>query len=180
MTAKLFVPLLLVAGAAGPARPDGSAPRAADLLDVATLDGILAAVYDVISGPAGGARDWDRFHTLFHPELARLMPVGRNAEGQLGVRALTPAEYVERTAPLFAERGFYESEVARRVERFGHIAHVFSTYESRDEPAAKPFARGINSIQLLWDDERWWVLAILWDQESPEQPLPAEYLETRR
>ena len=45
--------------------------------------------------------------------------------------------------------GFFEHEISRTVETFGSISQVFSTYESRrradDE---KPFARGINSIQL--------------------------------
>ena len=129
---------------------------------------------------AGAARDWQRFHTLFHPELGRLMPVGpasKEPGAAIGVRALTPAQYVERATPLFAERGFYESEVARKVERFGHIAQVFSTYESRKEEAdEKPFARGINSIQLMKDQERWWVVSIFWCEENPTRPIPGEYL----
>ncbi len=156
---------------------DEASPPAASAADVASIDAILAAVYDVISGPAGEQRDWERFDSLFHPS-ARLVPVGRrSAEHPIDVFPMTPQEYRERSGPMFDGTGFFESEIARRVERYGHIAHVFSTYSSRHDPAdAEPFARGINSIQLLWDEERWWVVSILWDAETYAQPLPSEYL----
>ena len=67
--------------------------------------------------------------------------------------------------------------MARRADGFGHIMHVFSTYESRhreDDP--EPFARGINSIQLMNDGRRWWVVSIFWEAESPQAPIPREYL----
>ncbi len=144
--------------------------------DVASIDAILTAVYDVISGPAGQARDWDRFRGLFHP-AARLIPTGRTAEGGRVARAMTPDEYVTRSAPLLERDGFFETEIARRTEQYGSIAHVFSTYESRrtlqDE---KPFMRGINSFQLFHDGQRWWVVTIYWEGESPDRPIPAQYL----
>ena len=83
---------------------------------------------------------------------------------------------VRRTTPIFASTAFYEKEVARRVERFGHIVHVFSTYESRHDPAEAPFARGINSFQLLFDGSRWWVVSVYWEAESGSVKIPAEYL----
>ena len=155
-------------------------PPAARSEDVATLDGLMAAVYDVISGDAGEERDWDRFRSLFHPELGRLMAVGPRREGGFGVRAMRPEDYVASAGAFFAQEGFYESELARRTERFGHIAHAFSTYESRRAPGDEPFARGINSFQMLWDGERWWVLSIFWDQETDELPIPEEYLSSPR
>jgi hypothetical protein len=84
-------------------------------------------------------------------------------------------------AGYFNENSFYEIELARRVERYGHIAQVFSTYESRSAlDDEQPFARGINSIQLMHDGERWWVMSIMWDSESEGQPLPEKYLVSRR
>ena len=91
-------------------------------------------------------------------------------------RVLTVEEYVVRTEPFFEKDAFFESEVARRVEQWGHLAHVFSTYESRRGKGEKPFMRGINSIQLMNDGQRWWVVSILWDPERPDQPLPEKYL----
>ena len=150
-------------------------PPAADPADVASQDAIIAAVYDVISGPAGQARDWDRFRSLFLPD-ARLVAVRLTQDGEVSPVVMTPGEYAERSgAPLMAN-GFFEVEIHRVGEEYGHIAHLFSTYESRrsvDDP--EPFARGINSFQLMWDGERWWVLTIFWDSEREGQPIPARY-----
>jgi hypothetical protein len=150
---------------------------AADPKDVATMDSIIAALYDVISGPAGQKRNWDRFRSLFVPG-ARLIPTGRNPQtGEVGSRVRTPEEYITRSAPLLEQNGFFEREISRQTEKFGNIAHLFSTYESRHKAEdEKPFARGINSIQLMNDGKRWWVVTIFWQAEDDKTPLPAEYL----
>jgi hypothetical protein len=139
--------------------------------DVKSLDGILAAIYDVISGPAGD-RDWNRFRSLFVPE-GRLTSTTKNAASS-SVRLLTVDDYVQRAGKYFTTHGFFETAIVNRVERFGNIAQVFSSYESRNAAGEKPFVRGINSIQLFYDGSRWWVLSILWDEESPTNPLPAD------
>lgn len=144
--------------------------------DVASIDAIVAALYDVISGPAGEKRDWDRFHSLFVPG-ARLIPSGPRREGGFGHRVQTPADYQNVSGKILEERGFFEREIGRRTDRFGNIAHVFSAYDSRwKESDPEPFARGINSIQLFWDGTRWWVVSVYWTGETPESPIPAEYL----
>ena len=155
-------------------------PKEAAPKDVASLDSIMKAVYDVISGDKDKPRDWDRFRSLFYKD-ARLIPSGKNATtGVIGARALTPDDYVKRAGPTMAKEGFFESEKARRVEVYGNIAHVFSTYESRHAPGDKtPFARGINSFQLLNDGKRWWVITIYWEAETPENQLPKKYLKSK-
>ena len=149
------------------------APPALDVRTEATDEAAIAAltarVYAAISGPAG-PRDWDAVRALFVPE-ARLVPVG--AKGPL---VLDVQGYIDRAGPMMARQGFYESEVARRVERYGNIAHVFSTYESRHAPGDRPFARGINSIQLVSTPGGWRVLHIVWQGETPMMPIPARYL----
>jgi len=148
----------------------------ANSADVKSMDAVLAALYDVISGPAGKKRDWDRFRSLFVPG-ARLIPAVKPQDGPVVARVLDPEGYVTRSAPFLEKNGFYEREIARKVESFGHIAHVFSTYESRHEASDKtPFARGINSIQLLNDGKRWWIVTVYWDSERPDNPLPQQYL----
>ena len=151
--------------------------KEADPADVSSLDAIMKSVYDVISGDAGKTRDWDRFNSLF-VSGARLIPTGKNAQsGVIGARTYTPDEYRQRAEPFFAKEGFFEREKARRVEMYGNIAHVFSTYESFHSLSDKtPFARGINSFQLLNDGKRWWVVTIYWQAESPENPIPKKYL----
>jgi len=154
--------------------------KEADPADVSTIDGIMKAVYDVISGEAGKARDWDRFRTLFH-ENARLIPTGKNAQtGVVTARVLTPEEYIKRAEPFLVKEGFFEREIARRTEQYGHIVQIFSTYESKHKLDDKtPFARGINSFQLMNDGKRWWVVTIFWEGETPENQIPKEYLKTR-
>jgi hypothetical protein len=147
-------------------------PRAAD---VASVDALIAAMYDTLSGPPG-ERDWQRLRHFYLPG-ARLIPTGWRPNGEDALRVMDIDAYIESVRPWFNERGFHETEIARRTDRFGNIVQAFSTYESRwsaDDP--EPFVRCINSIQLLWRDNRWWVVGVFWQNESAEHPLPAEYL----
>jgi hypothetical protein len=174
-SAPLFLILLLAVSAVA------QTPKEANPADVASIDAILKAGYDSISGEAGKPRDWDRFYSLFAPG-GRLIPTGKNPQtGVVAARVFTPQEYRERAEPFFQKEGFFEIETARRVEQYGAIAHVFSTYESRHSPTdAKPFARGINSFQLLNDGKRWWVVTIYWQPETPELPIPKQYLKSKK
>lgn len=173
----LAVAILLPAQAAAQEAPATPAARAAD---VASPDAIIAAVYDVISGPAGQARDWDRFRSLFMPG-ARLIPTGARPDGGFGQSVLTAEDYVTRAGPGLERDGFFEREIHRVEERFGPVLHAFSTYESRRTAAdPEPFARGVNSFQFFWDGTRWWVTTIYWFAETDEHPLPARYLPSGR
>jgi hypothetical protein len=147
--------------------------------DVGSVDGIVAALYDVISGPAGKQRDWNRLRSLFAPQ-GKLVAVGTRPDGNTPPTTMTVDDYIVRVTKPFADAGFYESELARSSDSFGPIVHVFSTYESRHAPGdAKPFQRGINSIQLVNDGARWWIVNLLWRAESDNNPLPARYLNKR-
>jgi hypothetical protein len=144
--------------------------------DVKSLDATMHSIYEVISGPAGQKRDWNRFRSLFVPG-ARLIPVSPKREGAgFNVRVITPDEYASRAQGMFDQQGFFESEVTRRVEQFGQIAQVFSTYESRHAAGDQPFQRGINSFQLFNDGQRWWIVTIYWQGETKDTPIPAEFL----
>lgn len=144
--------------------------------DVATLDGIIAALYDVISGPAGQARDFDRLRSLFTPD-ARMGPVGARPDGSYAARIGGVADYIARSGPLLVQKGFFETEVARRTEQFGQLAHVFTTYEARFGAAdGAPAMRGVNSIQLYHDGKRWWIMSVIWRAEDDKLRLPERYL----
>ena len=138
-----------------------------------STESIVRAAYDVISGEAG-TRDWARFRSLF-AEGARLISMRVTAEGATP-RVMTVDDYARQAGASFEKTAFYEREVSRRVETFGNIAHVFSTYESRRAPGEKPFARGINSFQLVKDGKAWKVMTILWDAEREGNPIPEKYL----
>jgi hypothetical protein len=151
-------------------------PPQAKPTDVSSLDNIIAALYDVISGPAGQKRDWDRFNSLFITG-ARLIPTGKAQDGTVRHRVQTPAEYQATSGPALEQNGFFEKEIHRVAETYGNITHLFSTYESRRTAAdPQPFARGINSIQALYDGKRWWVVSIFWDSERADNPIPSKYL----
>ena len=177
--------LLALASASAFAQPnfnrppglDSTSRPAAKPADVSSPDAIITAVYDVISGPAGQKRDWDRMRSLFVPN-ARLMPaVSRPGGAGTGVLILSVDDYIRQGGPGLEANGFFEREIRRVSESYGALTHLFSTYESRrlasDE---KPFARGINSFQLLKDGDRWWIVSIYWQQETPALPIPAKYL----
>jgi hypothetical protein len=177
--------LVVLAGATSlgaqvaPPAPAPAVPRpAARPADVATPDAIIAALYDVISGPAGQARDWDRMRSLFAP-TGRMVPVVPRAAGGFAAITMTPDDYVQRSGEMLTRFGFTERELARRTERFGNIVHAWSTYEGRftapGAPTADPI-RGINSIQLTSDGSRWYVLSISWEAERADLKIPAEYL----
>jgi len=158
-----------------PARPSPfvvvtKGPVSANPADVASLDAIMRAVYDVISGPAGAKRDWDRMRSLFTSN-ARLMPLAGN-----GLRSGTIEDYISSSGPMLERDGFFEQEIAHTVELYGDIAHVFSTYQARRTATGPVFMRGINSFQLVRYGGRWWVVSIMWQQEAPTRPIPPQYL----
>jgi len=157
--------------------PESSTSQPPDPRDVESIDAIIAASYDVICGPAGKKRDWNRDRSLFYPG-ARLIPTAKPGSNDgLAPQILDVEGFIARVEPYFAEHGFFETEIARRTEQFGHIAHVWSTYESRHSADdSKPFMRGINSFQLFYDGNRWWIVNIFWQQESAEDPIREEYL----
>ncbi|UGB44253.1 hypothetical protein LQ772_09565 [Frateuria edaphi] len=129
----------------GTATAGTQAMPAARPVDVASIDAILKAAYDTISGPKGHQRDWDRLRSLFAPG-ARMIPTRTGEDGVTTTRVLSVDEYIRLGDPKLKEIGFFEDEVHRTVQRFGNIAQVFSTYETRHAAADKPFQRGINSI----------------------------------
>ena len=148
------------------------APRAED---VSSIDGIMSAFYEVISGPAGQPRQWSRDRTLYIPgvwfvsmrEDAQHNPVGR---------VMSHQQFVDQSNSGLVQKGFFEAEIHRETERFGNIAHIFSTYDSRITQTGPVIARGVNSIELYWDGKRWWIVAAIWDDERSDNPIPKKLL----
>ncbi|HEY0743565.1 MAG TPA: hypothetical protein VGD40_18985 [Chryseosolibacter sp.] len=143
--------------------------------DVKSPESIVAALYEVISGEKGQARDWDRFKNLFTAD-AKLIPTFTNKERQVAYRAITPAEYETSFTKSIPVRGFFEREISNITEAYGNIVHVFSTYETTEEKNGKVTMRGINSIQLLKTNDRYYVVNIFWSSETPQTPLPDKYV----
>jgi len=143
--------------------------------DVADIDGMIKAFYEVISGPAGQPRQWSRDRTLYIPEV-RFVSLGMSKSSQPVATVMSHPEFVDRSNSFLLKDGFFESEIHRVTDRFGNIAHVFSTYESRLKADGPVIARGINSIEMFWDGKRWWIASAIWDEERPDNPIPAKFL----
>ena len=143
---------------------------------VQSLDSTIESLYVVISGEKGVARDWELMKYLFHPD-AKLIPSGKNKDGVYRARFMTANDYIQSSGQWLVDNGFFEKEIYRVENTFGNITQVFSTYESfHSEADSTPFMRGINSIQLLNDGNRWWIINIYWTQETEASPIPEIYL----
>lgn len=142
--------------------------------DVASINSIILATYDAISSDAGGHPDMKRFQSLFIPQ-AQLIDVSyRDGKPAMTVRSIQ--EFVDLVSGMKGRQGRYEREVARRTERYGNLAQVWSSNVYGYESESKPAGHGINSITLTWDGKRWWIIGASWKNETPGQPVPARYL----
>lgn len=151
--------------------------------DVASPEALVTAAYRALDRRPGEAFDWDRFRSLFHPR-AVLLPNTEQTDG--APRAFSPEEFAawidQRQAEYASiggpdDRGFTEEEIRSDLQHYGDVAHVLSTYQKRFWDDERIIGRGVNSFQLVWQDERWWIVSIAWDEEVGAGPLPAEFVE---
>jgi hypothetical protein len=143
--------------------------------DVASIDAIIKAFYDVISAPAGQPRQWSRDRTLYIPG-ARFVAMDEDSKRNPHARVMSHQQEVDHYNSQLVSKGFFEGEIHRSTERFGNIVHVLSTYESRITQDGPVVNRGVNSIELFWDGKRWWIAAAIWDEERKDNPIPKELL----
>lgn len=136
-----------------------------DTIEEQRIGAVIDAMYAMISGPAG-PRDWSHQAAIFHPE-ARQMRTGVDESGKPWIKIMSLDAYAENTTPFFAANDFYEVEIARRIDVFGNMAHVWSAYEARRAPNDdKPERRGVNSIQLYrYETGVWRIISMIWDNE---------------
>ncbi len=148
-----------------------------DSADVSTIEGIVAAYYGVISGPAGAARQWRRDSTLYTPGATFVAM--RERDGKPLVELMTPEQFRRAFNADFVEKGFFETEIGRRIERFGNVAQVRSVYETRRAANGPLLGRGVNYLLLYWDGARWWITGAVWDDERPDSKLPRSWIGRR-
>jgi hypothetical protein len=153
----------------------GQAPvPAADPADVGTIEGIVHAYYDVINGPPGAPRQWRRDSTLYTPEATFVAMDQRDGKPVATIQ--TPEQYRRSTNDAFVAKGFYETEIGARIERFGNVAQVRSVYETRHTADGPLLGRGVNYLMLYWDGSRWWITGAVWDDERANARLPASWV----
>jgi hypothetical protein len=145
-------------------------PRPAD---VESPDAIIGALYDALSGPAGN-HNYQRLRSLYL-EGARLIPIGNRIHSEGSTHMMSVDEWIDDITPYFEENDFYIGEIRRHSDQFGDMIQVFSTYEAGNTPEGGQRTRGIRAMQLLHRDERWWIVNLMWDNETRQNPLPGEF-----
>jgi len=176
LAAGLLLAPAVAAHAQAPQRPNVVVTEvAARPEDIASIDAIIAAFYDVISGPAGQPRQWSRDRSLYIAGV-RFVSTGYDRQDRRTVEIMDHQQFVDATDAGMVAQGFYESEIHRVTHHVNDIAHVFSTYEMRRTPDGPVFGRGVNSIELFWDGTRWWIAGAVWIDEAPGHALPADLL----
>ena len=165
--------LLLAAGAASFAQ-EAAWPQASPE-DVKSPSAVAKASYEAVSSPVGQALNLDRFRSLFLPQ-AQLISIGQK-DGKPTTHIMTIKEFAGLIERSIGKEGHFEREIAERIEEYGDIAHVWSSYELRRTAEDPKIGRGINSIQLMNDGKRWWITGAEWQHETADIPLPAEYLQ---
>lgn len=136
-------------------------------------DTLVRALYEIVTGPAGAKKDWARMANLFAP--GAIVTTTTHRDGAFLADPQTPAQFAALNDRLLGQRNFYEREVAQRIDSFGHIAHAWSTYETRDRLDGPVRVRGVNAFQLLNDGKRWCILSLTWDAETSAHPIPPAF-----
>jgi hypothetical protein len=149
-----------------------------DPKDVASIDSIIKAFYESISGPAGQPRQWGRDKTLYIPGVKFVSMSEQH--GKIAMRVRDHQQFVDSSNAGLVRDGFYETELGRIERRFGNTAHVLSSYEMRTKPDGPVLGRGVNSIHLVFDGNRWWITHAIWDDERPNNPIPADLLPPKK
>jgi hypothetical protein len=171
-----IVTILLLTAASFLAQPVVNAQQKTAFGDeVNTLDGIIKAYYDVVTVKKGERVSYER-DSLLHVANAAVGVAQKDKDGKVMVRLLTLKQFHQNSDAYLKKDGYYEKEISRKVENFGAIYHVWSTYESRNVADGPIIERGINSIELYFDATRFWILSWVFDNESKEQPIPKKYL----
>ncbi|WP_445666233.1 nuclear transport factor 2 family protein [Fodinibius sp. AD559] len=142
--------------------------------DVGSIDNVIEAIYDVISGPAG-ERDWERFSSLFK-DGASMGAMTQSEDGELRFVSMTPKEYKQRNAEYFKKNGFWEEEIGREIFQFGEIATVQTSFKIKSAKDGDVTRRGVNSVQLVYDQDRWWITNITWNSEREDNKIPEQLL----
>ena len=184
---KCLMGLALIAGIALPAFGQAKAPKqpqkhvqvqpvAARPEDVASIEAIVKASYETISGGVGVPRQWGRDESLFDPNV-RFVSVERDPKsGALVAMITTHQEFVDVADESTVKEGFTERELGHKIERHGNVATVLSSYEGKNASTGKVVTRGVNIFQMYFDGKRWWILSMVWDQETAANPIPPELL----
>ncbi|MCY1030625.1 nuclear transport factor 2 family protein [Corallococcus sp. BB11-1] len=143
--------------------------------DVKSIDSLLKALYDSISGPGGTARDWQRFRSLFYPGATLVPLMGSPTAPGIRAQPFSVEEYIALATAASSQQGFFEKETQRQALGYGALVQVMSTYEARGTPDGAVMMKGVNSIQVFNDGQRWWLMHIVWlDEKTAGLKVPTD------
>ncbi len=148
--------------------------------DVSSIEAIIKADYDCISGGVGVPRQWARDLALYDPNARTFVPSKDSKTGGLAVWTPTQTEYANASNAQFVRDGFSEREVAHKIFRFGNVATVLSSYEGTLASTGKLYGRGVNIYQVYFANNRWWISSITWDGENDINPIPPFLLQKKK
>jgi len=140
-----------------------------------SIDTITSVLLEIVSGKAGEKRDWSRFENLFKP-YAILTTVSLKGK-QYMAKNYSVKEFIDIANMNSLKTDFTESEFSEKIVVFGNIAHVFQVYVSNTGASGQNI-RGVNSYQLVFDQERWWIVSVTWQVETEKFRIPPELLGT--
>ncbi|MFZ4377240.1 MAG: hypothetical protein ACOYN9_12860 [Saprospiraceae bacterium] len=140
-----------------------------------TIDSLISRMYQVISIESAESRNWDVFRKLFRSE-ARINALGKDQRGEERFISLTVEDYIRGAEASFQKQRLNEQEIGRVVEEYGDMVHVFSSYETKDATNERILQRGINSIQLIYREERYWIVSLLFNPETKDNPITERHL----
>lgn len=142
--------------------------------DTSSIESVIHTFYEVISGFANEKRNWDRMRSLLAPG-ASLIPSSVVC-GTSSLSAIDIETYIQRLTGFLSQHDFFETGFTHRIEVYGNIASVISTYEARHTPnESEPFRRGVNYIQMLSHGNRWWITSMIWRDEDKDNLITERY-----
>ncbi len=140
--------------------------------DVSTIEGIITASYEALSGPPGKRRDWARYRSLCDPDVRLVSASGDSKTGKTKIIRWNLQKYIHDVDGYLVGTGFEDKKLACVPKLYGNVATVLCGFEGREQ--SKLVERGVAIYQIYNDGSRWWITSVIWDREHPGNPIPSE------
>ena len=147
-----------------------------DTVAVKSIKGITDKMLELISVPLGGEPNWDEYRNLFLP-TSQKYSLNPDARPGREVRSMNLEEFIRNVGPLFGRDGFKEVSIGLTFHQYNGVAIAFQAYHAKNLLGTYE-KRGVNTYQLVYKENRWWIVNGLFVNEDPENKIPEEYIKT--
>ncbi|MBM3984981.1 MAG: nuclear transport factor 2 family protein [Planctomycetes bacterium] len=171
--------ILLASLAAGCRAPAGGALPATGLPadDAHAIRAALDGLYAAFGFDPGGEADWDAIRASCAEGAAFLAPAAPDRPQRLtGLDEFLEDFRAYASSPPVAGTGLHERITGVRVDGFGRIAHAFVAFEGFAPGDGRALTRGLDSLQLVRDGERWLLASFTTQYETPALSLPLRFV----